>query len=70
MVGNIFAEGEGVRGGANSDDIKSDVVFLIILIPWHHGSDSCGLLILNMNTVGAMQPGTSKVQYVTVRLAV
>jgi hypothetical protein len=51
MVGNIFAEGEGGRGGANSDDIKTDVVFLIILIPWHHGSYSCGLLI-DMNAVG------------------
>jgi hypothetical protein len=54
----------------NSDDIKTNVLFLIILIPWHHGSDSCGLLILYMNTVGAMQPGTSKVQYVALRLAV
>jgi hypothetical protein len=43
---------------ANSDEIKTNEVFLIILIPWHHGSYSCGLLI-DMNAVGAMQPGTS-----------
>ncbi len=65
MVGNIFADGRmgGGGGEANSDDIKTDVVFLIILVPWHHGSYSCGLLI-------DMQPGTSYVQYVGVRLAV
>ncbi len=68
IAGYIFAEGGG-GVGANSNDIKKYEVFLIILIPWHHGSYSCGLLI-DMNAVGAMQPGTSKVQYVALRLAV
>ncbi len=68
--GYHWGGGEGVK--ANSDYIKTDVVFLIVLVLWHHGSDSCMWIAhIYERCWSSYAAGyIYKVQYVAVRLAV